>query len=238
MFTTPDGTVTPIERVRIDNTGKVGIGTTAPTAGLTIKGLAANGDTLQNWRSSTGNTVSFLDSLGKFTAKVAVADTFKSTNAVKWGIPIKDFVLAAQDSSGGFTTYTAAHDSSQTLARNRSYIDFTHVDTDTEQKVMMGTTIPFIVTTNPDSVMFDTWGTAGSDSLKFRLRVKSVLAAGSALYDSGWLAVTAMSTWTHNAAVMPAFTRNEDYEVLIEVKAKNDARGLVSAVQFKGKPSW
>lgn len=190
-------------------------------------------DTAFSIRSSLGNTVAFVDSSGKFYSKVTLADEFKTTTAVKWGLSVTSFLFAATDSSGAFTTYTAAHDTSITRARNRDYIDFTHVNSNTEHKIVLGMTIPFLVTTNPDSVMFDIHGNAGADSLKFRLRVKSVLAAASSLYDSGWKSVTLMDTWTHNAAVMPAFTRNEDYEVLIEVRAKNNARGIVSAIQFK-----
>jgi len=37
FLTTPDGSVTPVERMTIKNTGNVGIGTTAPTAKLHIK---------------------------------------------------------------------------------------------------------------------------------------------------------------------------------------------------------
>lgn len=183
--------------------------------------------------AAKGANVATFDSTGVSVTGVAKADTFKVSTALKWGLSPKDFVLAAVDSAGAFTTYSAGHDSSQTRARNRSYLDFTHVNTNSLQQISMGAVIPLLFTTTPDSIMFDAWGTAGSDSLKFRIRVKSAVAAASALYDSGWKVLTLMSTWTHFAGVMPAFTRNEEYEVLIEVQAKNNARGLVSGIQFK-----
>ncbi len=42
FLTTPDGSSTPIERIRIDNKGNVGIGTTSPGAKLELAGLGSN----------------------------------------------------------------------------------------------------------------------------------------------------------------------------------------------------
>ena len=60
FFTTTSGTTTATEKMRITNDGKVGIGTTAPTGLLTIRGSADNADlqalTLTNTDWASGET--------------------------------------------------------------------------------------------------------------------------------------------------------------------------------------
>lgn len=70
LWTTPDGTATALERMRIDSTGNVGIGTQTPTSKLVVNGAARNLAAISNGTSTvnfaTGNIQYTTSNCGSF----------------------------------------------------------------------------------------------------------------------------------------------------------------------------
>jgi len=246
-------------RMVIGSTGKVSMGGNFDaTAGLTIKGVAANGDSLQNWRDSTGRTKAYIDSLGKFTGFLAFLDSLKlsattalsapSANVIAaapsdtiradafqggatlWDTPIERFTLIVTDS----TSAGVGIDSTMTRTMWTQYFSWDSEDSPSLKTGIYGLTF-LPVTLTPDSIMTDLYFTgteADADSGAIMIVVKNQTGT---IYSSGWVTVTTASTWEHWAAVIesPWMLRDKYYQVTVYMKSVSGGRWCFSPIRFR-----
>ncbi|MDD5353017.1 MAG: hypothetical protein PHS93_07660 [Candidatus Omnitrophica bacterium] len=169
--------------------------------------------------------------------KIATDDTLKAAGfqvaePLKWQLDLKSFTLADDDSAGDYTTYAVGVDTTQTITRNRKYLDFTHCNSYSVQSITLSDVIANFPITNPDSVMVDIFSHAGSaDSIKCEVRIKY---GTTTVFNSGWQTPSAAMAWEHFAFVMATpFTKDQEYEVFIDVTGRMANRLLISGLQFK-----
>jgi len=169
---------------------------------------------------------------GTITATVAQADTFKTIDPAKYALPLTEFGLAATDSAGAFTSYAVGRDTTVTTTRQRLYLDFTRGPSTSLKNIILSGVFTNFPVLNPDSLVFDIYSTSASaDSIKVRVRIKN---GATTDFNSGWIDATAANTWEHYGFVLPTpFTKSQEYEVLIDVQAREGYRTCLAALQVK-----
>jgi hypothetical protein len=169
--------------------------------------------------------------------KIATDDTieaasFQSSSALKWQLDLDSFGLAAQDSAAAYSAYTVGRDTTQTITRNRKYIDFTRGPSPSMKAITLSDVIANFPVLNPDSLLVDVYSHSNSaDSIEVCIRVKYLTTT---IFNSGWIVPSAAMAWEHNAFVLATpFIKDQEYEVFVDVYGCADNRLLISGLQFK-----
>jgi len=197
-----------------------------------IEGRGQNSnDSLLVLRGSLGNTVSYVDSTGKFVTAVVLADTMKLSSAILWGVDIGDFTVVSTDS---VASAGAASDTTGVRVYWRRYFSWDSVTSPSMKTGIYSTVFVPEGALNPDSLLVNLWfdGThANADSGAVMIVMKG---QSGTIFSTGWITTAAASTWEHRAFVLStAFTRNEEYEIIVYTKSVSGGRWCWSAPRFK-----